>query len=82
MWKILFICRIIQNITTKIEPLDAVKKENHLWVNWHLQNNAKKDRKYPKINEGDMVRVNIYKKRSLRKVMDRIGVQQSIKLLV
>ena len=28
-------------------------------MNWHLQNNAKKDRKYPKINEGDMVRVNI-----------------------
>ena len=25
--------------TTKIKPLDAVKKENHLWVNWHLQNN-------------------------------------------
>ena len=47
--------------TTKIKPLDAVKKENHLWVNWHLQNNATKDRKYPKINEGDMVRVNIKK---------------------
>ena len=30
-------------------------------MNWHLQNNAKKDRKYPKINEGDMVRVNIKK---------------------
>ena len=45
--------------TTKIKPLDAVKQENHLWVNWHLQNNATKDRKYPKINEGDMVRVNI-----------------------
>ena len=28
--------------TTKIKPLDAVKKENHLWVNWHLQNNATK----------------------------------------
>ena len=47
--------------TTKIKPLDAVKKENHLWVNWHLQNNATKDKKYPKINEGDMVRVNIKK---------------------
>ena len=30
------------NNTTKIKPLDAVKKENHLWVNWHLQNNATK----------------------------------------
>ena len=44
---------------TKIKPLDAAKKENHLWVNWHLQNNATKDRKYPNINEGDVVRVNI-----------------------
>ena len=43
--------------TTKIKPVDAVKKDNHLWANWHLQNNATKDRKYP--NEGDMVRVNI-----------------------
>ena len=30
-------------------------------MNWHLQNNAKKDRKYPKIEEGDMVRINIKK---------------------
>ena len=43
--------------TTKIKPSDAVKKENHLWVNWHLQNNVKKDGTYPKINEGDMVRI-------------------------
>ena len=47
MWKILFIYKIIQNITTKIEPLDAVKKENHLWVNWHLQNNAKQRQEIP-----------------------------------
>ena len=47
--------------TTKTKPLDAVKKENHLCVHWHLQNNATKYRKYPKINEGDMVRVNIKK---------------------
>ena len=45
--------------TTKIKPLDAVKK--YVWVNWHLQNNATTYRKYPKINEGDMVRVNINK---------------------
>ena len=45
--------------TIEIKPNEAVKKENHLWVNWHLQNNSKKDRKYPKISEGDMVRVNI-----------------------
>ena len=27
--------------TTKIKLLGAAKQENHLWVNWHLQNNAK-----------------------------------------
>ena len=52
-------CKNTEHNTTKIKPSDAIKKENHLWVNWHLQNNVKKDRKYPKINEGDMVRVNI-----------------------
>ena len=45
--------------TPEIKPLDAVKQEKRLWVNWHLQNNATKNRKHPKINEGDMVRVNI-----------------------
>ena len=67
--------------TTKIKPLDAVKKENHLWVNLHLQNNATKNKKHLKINEGDTVRVNI-EKISLLKVMNRIGVQRGIKLLV
>ena len=28
---------------------------------WHIQNNAKKERKYPNIKEGDMVRVHIKK---------------------
>ena len=35
---------ITQNIATKTIPLDAAKKENHLCVNWHLQNNAKNTR--------------------------------------
>ena len=48
-----------EHSTTKIKPLDAV--ENHLWVNWHLQGNAEKYRKYPKIHEGDVVRVGIKK---------------------
>ena len=30
-------------------------------MTWHLQNHVKKYKKYPKINEGDMVRVNIKK---------------------
>ena len=50
-----------EHSTTEIKPNEAVKKENHLWVNWHLQNKAKKERKQPEINEGDMVRVNIKK---------------------
>jgi len=32
---------------------------NSFWVNWHLQNNAKTERKYPKISEGDYVRIKI-----------------------
>ena len=42
------ISRIIKNTystehsTTQIKPDEAGKKENHLWVNWHLQNAAKK----------------------------------------
>ena len=47
--------------TIQIKPVEAVKREHILWVNWHLQNNVKKDRTYPKIKEGDMVRVNIKK---------------------
>ena len=35
--KILLVSIIMQNITTKTKPLDAVKKESHLWVTWHLQ---------------------------------------------
>ena len=64
--------------TIHIKPSEAVKQENHLWVNWHLQNNAKQHRKYPNINEGDMVRVNI-KKVNLVNIMNLIGVQRGIK---
>ena len=39
--------------------MKLVKQENHLWVNWHLQNNAKSNRKYPDIKPGDMARVHI-----------------------
>ena len=51
-----------EHFTIQIKPAGAVKSENRLWVNWHLQNAAKKDRKYPKIHEGDMVRINIGKR--------------------
>ena len=48
-----------EHSTIQIKPNGAEKKENHLWVNWHLQNNAKSTRKYPDIKAGDMVRVHI-----------------------
>ena len=48
-----------EHSTIQIKPNDAGKKENHLWVNWHLQNNAKSNRKYHEIKAGDMVRVHI-----------------------
>ena len=37
--------------TIEIKPVDAVKKENHLWVNWHLQNASKKNRPYEEIKK-------------------------------
>ena len=45
-----------EHSTTQIKPNEAGKKDNHLWVNWHLQNAAKKNRKHPDIEDGDMVR--------------------------
>ena len=41
---------------TQIKPNGAGKKENHVWVTWHLQNAAKKNRKHPDIKDCDMVR--------------------------
>ena len=45
-----------EHSTTQTKPNEAGKKDNHLWVNWHLQNAAKKNRKHPDITDGDMVR--------------------------
>ena len=45
--------------TTEIKTSDAVKKGNHLWVNWHVRNLVRKDRKHTNINEGHLVSVNI-----------------------
>ena len=42
--------------TIQIKPNEAVTKDNHLWVSWHLNAAAKKNRKYPHIKDGDMVR--------------------------
>ena len=48
-----------EHSTIQIKPNEAGEKRNHLWVSWHLQNNAKRKRKYPDIKPGDMVRVHI-----------------------
>lgn len=55
-----------EHTTIKIKPVEAVKKENRMWVWWHINNEAKRDRKYPKINELDYVRVKINPKRTAK----------------
>ena len=37
--------------TIQIKPNEAIKPSNHLWVAWHLQNAAKKNRKYEDIKK-------------------------------
>ena len=39
---------------------------NFMWVMWHLQNAATKQRKYPTISEGDYVRIKINPKRTAK----------------
>ena len=53
--------------TTMIKPIEATKKENFLWVAWHLQNNARRNRRYPEVSVDDMVRVNIKPKHGITK---------------
>ena len=48
--------------TTKIKPSDAVKKKIIYGLIGIYRTMLQQNRKYPKINEGDMVRVNIFKK--------------------
>jgi len=55
-----------EHSTIKIKPVEAVKKENRLFVWWHLNNSAKRDRKYPKIFENTNVRVKINPKRTAK----------------
>ena len=45
--------------TIEIKPNEAVKPSNHLWVAWHLQNAAKRNRPCEGIKKGDMVRIMI-----------------------
>ena len=48
-----------EHSTIQIKPVEGVKKESRLCANWHLQNNAKKYRKYPKIESSNDVRIKI-----------------------
>ena len=42
----------------QIKHDEAEKKQNHLWVNWHLQNAAKNNRTQPKLKDSDMIILN------------------------
>ena len=53
-------------ITIKIKAVDAVKKEHHLFMAWHLWDSAKRDRTYPKIEEGSFVRIEINQKKTAK----------------
>jgi len=55
-----------EHSTIKIKPVEALKKQNHLWVSWHLWDNAKRDRKYPKLSQGDYVRIKINQKKTAK----------------
>ena len=66
--------------TIEIKPVEAVKSENHLWVNWHLQNAAKKNRPYEEKNKGDMVSITV-KHKSLIKHTCRTEQVKNIRLL-
>ena len=37
--------------TIEVKPVDAKLPQNHLWVNWHLQNNSKNNRNYEEIKK-------------------------------
>ena len=65
----------------QITPVEATKKDNFLWVAWHLQNQTKINRKYPELKVGDMVRVNIKPKHVLQKDMIQNGHRKHTKSL-
>ena len=65
----------------QIKPVEATKKENCLWVVWHLQNNVKRNRKYPDVSVDDMVRVNIKPKHGITKGHDKKWSSDKYKVL-
>ena len=67
--------------TIQLKPVDAVKPANNLWISWHLWNNAKRNRKYPEIKYGQMVRIKISQKKTA-KGHNQTFTKTHIKLLV
>ena len=65
----------------QIKPVEATKKENFLWVVWHLQNNSRRQRKYPDISVNDLVRVNIKPKHGITKGHDPKWSSEKYKVL-
>ena len=52
--------------TTKITPVGAAKKENHLCVNWHLWNRSTKDRQCPPLSVCSFVRIKVNQKKTTK----------------
>ena len=52
--------------TIQIKPVEAKLPQNHLWVWWHIQANSKKNRKYPKIEPSNYVRIKINQKKTAK----------------
>ena len=50
--------------TINIKPVGAAKKENNLFVAWHLWNSAKRDRIYIEIEPLGYVRIKINQKKT------------------
>ena len=40
--------------TIEIKPVGVKLPQSHLWVNWHLQNNSKKNRNYEEITKKEI----------------------------
>ena len=55
--------------TTEMKPVDAKKDSNKFVVWWNVHNKAKKERTYPNLKVGDIVRTMI-KKTTFRKQTD------------
>ena len=64
--------------TIKIKPNEAKSYQNHLWVNWHLQRNAKQRTSILKLMRVIVLEL-ILRKVSLLKDTSQTGHQQGIK---